>query len=192
MNKKFGLFYIGLLILVLFVSYNLGVKSNRPLSINSKEQLTILDNKYNNLIDSFNFKGYEQTVFNHTSVVGVPDMIDGRQDQSDGLYQRTKMLIYKNQSNGNIVLLHMIASQDIGTQWLASLAYQPDVYNSPEGQFASSYDTIYSDCSMYQYSFNHENIRYYITSISKEVGSDGIQPLNEAAKFAEALFLFIK
>ena len=189
--KKKIVFYNLLLLLAIFMSFNLGLRSgHRPIE-SSEEIIQKLNKEYEGLLNNFDIEGYEQIVYNHTAFVGLPDLLN-KYNQDEGLYKRSKMLIYKNQSNGNIVLLHMIASQDIGTQWLASLAYQPDVYNSPEGQFASSYDTIYSDCSMYQYSFNHENIRYYITSISKEVGSDGIQPLNEAAKFAEALFLFIK
>lgn len=184
---------ISLVILFIFVlGYVIGSQSGKIQSGDDLDLMAILDKKYFELSDNFAIEGYVQIINDHTSVIGVPDSILGRQDLDKGLYERSKMLMYKNQSNGNIILLNMVANENENTEWLGSLAYQPDLYNSPDGQFESSYDEKFSDDTMVQYSFNHSNISYFITSISKALGEDGISPLNEAAKFTQALCLFIE
>ena len=196
--EKYRKHYIKVIIISLFIllifalGYVIGSQSGKIQSGDDLDLMAILDKKYLELSDSFAIEGYVQIINDHTSVIGVPDSILGRQDLDKGLYERSKMLMYKNQSNGNIIILNMVANENENTEWLSSLAYQPDLYNSPDGQFEASYDEKYPDDTMYQYSFNHSNISYFITSISKALGEDGISPLNEAGKFTKALSLFIE
>lgn len=192
MNKCRFIIIIALILLTFAFGYVIGNESDKIQLITDEELITKLDNIYLELSNSFVIEGYSQIINNHTSVIGVPDLIDGRQDLDYGLYNRSKKLMYKNPSNGNIIMLHLVANENRKTEWLGSLGYQPDVYNSQEGQFKASYDGKFSDTTIYQYSFNHSNIRYFITSISNELGEDGVQPLNEAAKFTNELFLFVE
>jgi len=189
---------------ILVISFICGYYLNEFLGVNQGNSgleagaLLFDTGKFNETVDAietdFVVEDYIQILHDFNSITGVPDILDGRQDIENGLYMRTKMLIYKNPLNKNMIILNISAGKtgDDSSYWISSFGYSPDKYNSNEGIFAESYDNEYSSSYLQQYSFSHSGVVFHVSSLTDNNGDDDILSLSEVAKFSEQLILFLE
>lgn len=141
----------------------------------------------------FSMNDYTQILIRFKNINVVPNILAGRQDLEFGLYDRSKMLLYKNPLNKNIIILNMSAGKkgDDSSYWINSFGYTSNIFNSTEGIFSGSYDEAYSDSILQQYSFALSGITFHVTAITKNNGDDNILAISEIAIFSEQLIKFL-
>ncbi|ARU60984.1 hypothetical protein CBW65_07710 [Tumebacillus avium] len=155
--------------------------------------------QYENLIKEIgqNFKvdGYQELIKDADSIVLVPDSVAGPQYGDGGLYPRQKNLIYKNKSNGAVILLSISKTDNSvqGKQWSHSIGYNAKLYNSPEGDYKDAYDEIFPSTDVYLYSFEGAGYSISLTSLAQPMmAEEGILALNQLAQFTDKLNAFLK
>jgi len=145
------------------------------------------------IYDNFEFEGYTQIFKNATNTVVVPDIVAGRQDLENGLYDRSQQFMYKNPANGAIITVNISAKEpsDNDPSWNHSIGYDPGLQNDPEGFHKDSYDPIFSDSEVYLYSFDTHNVKVSVIGISENPHDKKVFTLSELARFVDQLVQFL-
>jgi hypothetical protein len=105
--------------------------------------------------EKFKPEGYEELLQGDVNMLTTPDMILGPQQQElqTSIFGRQKNYIFKNQTNGTVILMSI--SKRVGAeqeQWQNSIYYSNARYNSPDNDFKAYYANVYPSINAYQYS----------------------------------------
>lgn len=140
-----------------------------------------------------NFKpdNYEELLKGNDNILTVPDTILGPQqeDITKSIFGRQKNYIYKNKTNGTIVLLSI--SSRLGSQhqqWQHSIYYSNARYNSLDNELKEYYSDIYPSINVYQYSFEKKG---YSISCTLFANADFDEGSNSLVDFVTQLDTFL-
>ncbi|MGG1513558.1 hypothetical protein ABE419_24875 [Brevibacillus agri] len=112
------------------------------LSDDERKDFVNITNKFD---EKFKPIGFEELLQGNENILTAPDSIlgDQQEDAETSIFGRQKNYIYKNKSNGTIIL--MSVSKRLGAhheQWQHSIYYSNARYNSPEPIRLVNYSTI--------------------------------------------------
>lgn len=166
--------------------------NNSEPSISSSNKSSLDTSKYELLLNriqkEFTMKGYKEILGENSDIVVVPDIIDGRQDIPQGLYQRNKKFIYKNSHNGMIIILSISAAENrVGRFWNHSINYAKENYNSETGIYKDTYNSIFPNSEVSIYDFAGDGYSLSIVGISNNPLNDDVFTLSQTAQFLKEL-----
>lgn len=191
---KFRLIIIVLITLLIggVIGHTLPQKNNSGKSIIPSKNSSLDTSKYELLVSriqkEFTMEGYKEILGENSDIVVVPNVIDGRQDNPEGLYQRNKKFIYKNPHNGMIIILSISATEErVGRIWNHSINYTKGNYNSETGLYKDTYNSIFPDSEVSIYDFMGNGYSLSIVGISENPLKEEVFTLSQTAQFVQEL-----
>ncbi|RNB56857.1 hypothetical protein AAFJ72_05950 [Brevibacillus gelatini] len=159
------------------------------LSDDERKDLVTITNKFD---EKFKPIGFEELLQGNENILTAPDSIlgDQQEDADTSIFGRQKNYIYKNKSNGTIIL--MSVSKRLGVQheqWQHSIYYSNARYNSPDNDLKAYYADIYPPINAYHYSF--EKFGYSVSCILVS-NSSYDSGANTLAEFVKQVDIFLR
>lgn len=174
------------------IGYLFPQNNNSEQSISSSKKSNLDTSKYEKLVNriqkEFTMEGYKEILGENSDIVVVPDIIDGRQDIPEGLYQRNKKFIYKNSHNGMIIILSISAAEErVDRFWNHSINYSKGIYNSETGLYKDTYNSIFPNSEVSIYDFAGDGYSLSIVGISNNPLKEEVFTLSQTAQFLQEL-----
>lgn len=164
-------------------------KENTYLSESEMKDFNDFSKKIN---ENFKPMGFEELLNGNENLLTTPDSILGPQqnDINASIFGRQKNFIYKNKSNGTVIL--MSVSKRLGTpseQWQHSIYYSNARYNSPDNDLNAYYANVYPSINAYHYSFERNGYSISCILISNSEYEEGA---NNLADFIKQVDSFLR
>jgi len=153
---------------------------------------------YSDIVDlinnDFKIEGYDEILHDKNFFLALP--IESKETDLIG---RQKLFVYKNPDKECIILLSVTASKYNNLhekeEWSSSYSYYPMMFNNKEGEYKSSYSSVYPDVQVATNSFNLNGCHISLLSISnnyiindKEIDTAA----EELVNFSNNLLVFLE
>jgi hypothetical protein len=148
---------------------------------------------YMNLIDSiksdFKYLEYNEILGDKNFFLALP-----LKSKELDLISRQKVFLYKNSIKGCVIFLAISYSKynaPENDEWMSSYCYLPEIYNSEEGEYKSSYNKKYPNIQVATHSFNMNGCHFSLLSFSNDSQGEDIAA-HEMINFTNSLIDFVE
>lgn len=137
----------------------------------------------------FSYEGYEEILDDYSYILAIPMEYEKVVD-SDNIMMDQKLFVFKNAEKGVSITVQMIFHEQSQNLWNSSFHYTGQMFNSPEGDYQSSYAPSIPDVEIASVSFTYDHCTYTLTALSPQ-SEDNLLAATEVVGLANALIDFI-